>query len=66
VITNSPPIAVALAEHPARGRGPSSAGMLDKEARALVGAATIESLASVRADLLVSASAASIPRSGSP
>jgi DeoR/GlpR family transcriptional regulator of sugar metabolism len=52
VITNSPPIAVALAEHP-RVDVTVLGGMLDKEARALVGAATIESLRSVRADLLV-------------
>ncbi len=52
VITNSPPIAVELAEH-------SSVdvtvlgGVLEKDSRALVGAATIEALRSVRADVLV-------------
>jgi DeoR/GlpR family transcriptional regulator of sugar metabolism len=52
VITNSPPIAVALAEHP-RVEVTVLGGMLDKDARALVGAATIEALRSVRADVLV-------------
>ncbi len=52
VITNSPPIAAALAEHP----GVDVivlGGALVKEAHALVGAATIEALRSVRADVLV-------------
>ena len=52
VITNSPPIAVALAEHPTIEVNVLG-GMLDKDARALVGAATIEALRSVRADVLV-------------
>jgi DeoR/GlpR family transcriptional regulator of sugar metabolism len=52
VITNSPPIAVALAEHPSV-EVAVLGGMLDKDARALVGAATIEALRSVRADVLV-------------
>jgi DeoR/GlpR family transcriptional regulator of sugar metabolism len=52
VITNSPPIAVALAEHPSV-EVTVLGGMLDKGARALVGAATIEALRSVRADVLV-------------
>jgi DeoR/GlpR family transcriptional regulator of sugar metabolism len=52
VITNSPPIAVALAEHP-RVEVTVLGGMLDKDARALVGAATIEALRSIRADVLV-------------
>src|SRR5262245_14254102 len=43
VITNSPPIAVALAEHPSV-EVTMLGGMLDKEARAVVGAATIEAL----------------------
>jgi len=52
VITNSPPIAVALAEHP-KVEVAVLGGMLDKEPRALVGAATVEALRSVRADVLV-------------
>jgi DeoR/GlpR family transcriptional regulator of sugar metabolism len=52
VITNSPPVAVALADHPTV-EVTVVGGMLDKEARALVGAATVESLRSVRADVLV-------------
>jgi DeoR/GlpR family transcriptional regulator of sugar metabolism len=52
VITNSPPIAVALAEHP-RVEVSVLGGMLEKTAHALVGAATIEALRSVRADVLV-------------
>ena len=51
VITNSPPVAVALADHPTV-EVTVVGGMLDKEARALVGAATVESLRSVRADVL--------------
>jgi DeoR/GlpR family transcriptional regulator of sugar metabolism len=52
VITNSPPIAVALAEHP-RIDVSVLGGMLDKNAFALVGAATVEALRSLRADVLV-------------
>ena len=52
VITNSPPVAVALADHPTV-EVTVVGGMLDKDARALVGAATVESLRSVRADVLV-------------
>ena len=52
VITNSPPIAVALAEHPSV-EVTVLGGMLDKDAQALVGAATVEALRSVRADVLV-------------
>jgi DeoR/GlpR family transcriptional regulator of sugar metabolism len=52
VITNSPPIAVALAEHPTVDVTVVG-GTLEKDARALVGAATIEALRSVRADVLV-------------
>ena len=52
VITNSPPIAVALAEHP-RVEVTVLGGRLDKDARALVGAAAIEALRSLRADVLV-------------
>ena len=52
VITNSPPIAVALAEHPSV-EVTMLGGTLDKDAHALVGAATVEALRSVRADVLV-------------
>ena len=52
MITNSPPIAVALAEHPSV-EVTVLGGMLDKDAHALVGAATVEALRSVRADVLV-------------
>ena len=52
VITNSPPIAVALADH-ASVEVMVLGGMLAKGAHSLVGAATIEALRSVRADLLV-------------
>jgi DeoR/GlpR family transcriptional regulator of sugar metabolism len=52
VITNSPPIAVALAEHPTVGVSVLG-GTLVKDAQALVGAATVEALRDVRADLLV-------------
>ncbi len=52
VITNSPPIAVTLAEHP-KVEVVVLGGMLDKEARALIGAATVETLRSIRADVLV-------------
>jgi DeoR/GlpR family transcriptional regulator of sugar metabolism len=52
VITNSPPVAVALAEHPTV-EVTVLGGMLAKDPQALVGAATIEALRSVRADVLV-------------
>jgi DeoR/GlpR family transcriptional regulator of sugar metabolism len=52
VITNSPPIAVALAEHPTL-EVAMLGGTLMKDAHALVGAATVEALRSVRADVLV-------------
>jgi DeoR/GlpR family transcriptional regulator of sugar metabolism len=52
VITNSPPIAVALADHPSV-QVSVLGGMLAKDAHALVGAATVEALRSVRADVLV-------------
>ena len=52
VITNSPPIAVALAEHPSV-EVTMLGGILDKDAQALVGAATVEALRSVRADVLI-------------
>ena len=52
VITNSPPIAVALADHPIVDVTVLG-GRLEKDAHALVGAATVEALRSVRADVLV-------------
>jgi DeoR/GlpR family transcriptional regulator of sugar metabolism len=52
VITNGPPIAVALAEHP-NVDVVVIGGMLEKGAQALIGAATVEALRSVRADVLV-------------
>jgi DeoR/GlpR family transcriptional regulator of sugar metabolism len=52
VITNSPPVALALAEHP-RIAVNVLGGSLAKDAKALVGAATVEALRSVRADILV-------------
>ncbi len=52
VVTNSPPIAVALAEHPGV-EVTVLGGRLDKAARATVGAATIEALRAIRADILV-------------
>jgi len=52
VITNSPPIAVALADHP-HVEVAMLGGMLEKEARVVVGGATIEALRAVRADVLV-------------
>ena len=52
VITNSPPIAVALAEHPTV-EVTMLGGALAKDAQAVVGAATVEALHSIRADVLV-------------
>ena len=52
IVTNSPPIAVALAEHPSV-EVTMLGGRLDKGARATVGAATIEALRAIRADILV-------------
>jgi DeoR/GlpR family transcriptional regulator of sugar metabolism len=52
VVTNSPPIAVALADHPTAAVTVVG-GMLEKDAHALVGAATVEALRSIRADVLV-------------
>jgi DeoR/GlpR family transcriptional regulator of sugar metabolism len=52
VITNSPPIAVALADHP-KVTVSVLGGTLAKESHALVGAATVQALRSVRADVLV-------------
>ena len=50
MITNSPPIAVALAEHPSV-EVTMLGGTLDKDALALVGAATVDALRSMRADV---------------
>jgi DeoR/GlpR family transcriptional regulator of sugar metabolism len=52
VITNSPPIAVALADHP-KVDVAVVGGTLAKDAQALVGASTVEALQAVRADVLV-------------
>jgi DeoR/GlpR family transcriptional regulator of sugar metabolism len=52
VVTNSPPIAVALAGHPSL-EVAVVGGMLDRRAQAAVGAATVEALRSIRADVLV-------------
>ena len=52
VVTNSPPIAVALADH-ATVEVVVLGGMLVKDAHALVGASTIEALRYLRADVLV-------------
>jgi DeoR/GlpR family transcriptional regulator of sugar metabolism len=52
VITNSPAIAIALAEH-ASVEVAMLGGVLAKEPRAVVGAATVEALRSIRADVLV-------------
>ena len=52
VITNSPPIAVALADHPSV-EVTVLGGALAKHAQAVVGAATVEALHAVRADVLV-------------
>jgi DeoR/GlpR family transcriptional regulator of sugar metabolism len=52
VITNSPPIAVALADHPSV-EVTMLGGRLDKNAQAVVGAATVEALRSVRADVVI-------------
>jgi DeoR/GlpR family transcriptional regulator of sugar metabolism len=52
VITNSPPIAAVLADHPKIDIAVVG-GKLAKDAQALVGAATVEALRSVRADVLV-------------
>lgn len=52
VITNSPPIAVALAEHPTV-EVTMLGGPLAKDAQAVVGAAAVEALHSIRADVLL-------------
>ena len=53
MITNSPPIAVELAEHPSASRWSCSAACSPRTRSALVGASTVEALRSVRADVLV-------------
>jgi DeoR/GlpR family transcriptional regulator of sugar metabolism len=52
VVTNSPAIALVLAEHP-RIEVAMLGGILAKEPQAVVGAATVEALRSIRADVLV-------------
>ena len=52
IVTNSPPIAVALADHP-NVEVTMLGGRVDREAHATVGAATIEALRAIRADILV-------------
>jgi DeoR/GlpR family transcriptional regulator of sugar metabolism len=52
VITNSPPVALALAGHPSV-EVAVLGGTLEKNARALVGPATVEAIRSIRADVLV-------------
>lgn len=52
IITNSPPIAVALSEHRSI-EVTVLGGRLEKNARAAVGAATVEALRAIRADVLV-------------
>ncbi len=52
VVTNSPPIAAALAEHP-NVEVTVLGGRLEKDARATVGAATVDALHAIRADVLV-------------
>jgi DeoR/GlpR family transcriptional regulator of sugar metabolism len=52
VVTNSPPIATALAAHP-RAEVVLLGGRLNKDAQAAVGAATVEALHTIRADVCV-------------
>ena len=52
IITNSPPIAVELAEHP-RVKVSVVGGTLEKDSHALVGASAVAAFSSVRADVLV-------------
>jgi DeoR/GlpR family transcriptional regulator of sugar metabolism len=52
IVTNSPAIALELVDHP-RVQVAMLGGALDKHAHAVVGAATIEALRTVRADVLV-------------
>jgi DeoR/GlpR family transcriptional regulator of sugar metabolism len=50
VVTNSPPVATVLASHP-RAEVILIGGRMDKDARACVGAATLEGINTVRADV---------------
>src|SRR4051812_8109141 len=52
VVTNSPEVATVLADHP-RVEIVLLGGVLDKESRVVVGAATVEALRAIRADVLV-------------
>ncbi|MGH7687616.1 MAG: DeoR/GlpR family DNA-binding transcription regulator [Candidatus Dormibacteria bacterium] len=52
VVTNSPAIAMTLADHPAVDVSVLG-GHVDKAAHAMIGAATVEALRAVRADVLV-------------
>jgi DeoR/GlpR family transcriptional regulator of sugar metabolism len=52
VVTNSPPIATALAAHP-RAEVVLLGGRLNKDAQAAVGAATVDALHAIRADICV-------------
>ena len=63
VLTNSPPIAAALAEHPAA-EVVMIGGRLDKRAQVTVGAAAIDFLRSVRADACVLGVCALHPEAG--
>jgi DeoR/GlpR family transcriptional regulator of sugar metabolism len=63
VLTNSPPIAAALAEHPAA-EVVMIGGRLDKRAQVTVGAPAIEFLRSVRADACVLGVCALHPEAG--
>src|SRR5215211_7561189 len=63
VLTNSPPIAAALAEHPAA-EVVMIGGRLDKRAQVTVGAAAIDFLRSIRADACVLGVCALHPEAG--
>ena len=63
VITNSPPIAVALAEHPCV-EVVIIGGRLAKAARVAVGAATVEALHMIRADLCLLGTCGLHPETG--
>jgi DeoR/GlpR family transcriptional regulator of sugar metabolism len=52
IVTNSPPVAVALAAHP-RAEVILTGGRMDKDARACVGAAALEAINAVRADVCI-------------
>jgi DeoR/GlpR family transcriptional regulator of sugar metabolism len=63
VLTNSPPIAVALADHPSA-EVVMIGGRLDKRAQVTVGAATVDFLRAVRADACVLGVCALHPEAG--